>query len=330
MTAANTTLIRIETQGMSLARQIGRLNGEFKDGLHGISEHSMHFRVTEEACPTLASSSRLLADGESSHACRSGPYSSIGHQSLHPEQSLSEAQLISHSLGCEQQEGMIRRAPASRPWRVVSRQSLNFWLVRADLETKETIQNSASREHEDAASEASSGRKSISAYFRIPFFRRKVVFEYQYPPCSYSNRFDMQLRTYNILPEDAPIFEACRCFDLPRVQQLLQTKSASPFDLCSSSSLDPETLLDVTLFTIASSIDRSYGDTIVAQGWDLLKFLLPFFREHSRILDYALLGDLIQTCIMNGAPNSAMPDTIRAILRQSSENPFETDLAPLQ
>ena len=40
----------------------------------------------------------------------------------------------------------------------------------------------------------------------------------------------MQLKTYNIVPGDAPIFEACRDLDLNRVKTLFETKAASPAD----------------------------------------------------------------------------------------------------
>jgi hypothetical protein len=60
-------------------------------------------------------------------------------------------------------------------------------------------------------------RNSAEAHFRSPFFQRKVVFQYQSSPHPNSNGFDVQLRTYNIVAETSPIFEACRNFDLPRV-----------------------------------------------------------------------------------------------------------------
>lgn len=121
-------------------------------------------------------------------------------------------------------------------------------------------------------------RNSAEAHFRSPFLQRKVVFQYQSSPHPNSKGFDVQLRTYNIVAESSPIFEACRNLDLPRVQELFQTRSASPFDFYTSAfgwgnvSIINEVLRGLVL------LSRDQAVAKVLQGLDLLSYLLPMYR----------------------------------------------------
>ena len=115
--------------------------------------------------------------------------------------------------------------------RMTFTQRLNFWLVDITIETQEEPPKiSQSRPAEYSVSDCLIVvRRSIHPYFRVPFFQHRVIFQYQTSPWPYSNSFAMQLRTYNIVPQNWPIFEACCNLDLLRVRELLGTRSASPF-----------------------------------------------------------------------------------------------------
>ena len=168
-------------------------------------------------------------------------------------------------------------------------------------------------------------RNSAEAHFRIPFCQRKVVFQYQSSPHPNSNGFDLQLRTYNIVSESSPIFEACRNLDLPRVQELFQTRSASPFDFYTSAfgwgdvSIINEVLRGLVMLSRDQAVEN------VSRGLDLLKYLLPMFRDNPQTLNYDdfnwELADLINST--NSYSTVALVDIVRTILLPTKEGSFE-------
>jgi len=86
--------------------------------------------------------------------------------------------------------------------------------------------------------------------------------------------FDMQLRLYNIIPDDAPVFQACIGFDVASLRNLFRSGQASPFDRRATYS---ESLLDVIFDTTLHRI-REYGaypsQKLVQRQKEILDFLV--------------------------------------------------------
>jgi hypothetical protein len=59
-------------------------------------------------------------------------------------------------------------------------------------------------------------------------------------------RWSMHLRTYNITPDDSPIFHYCTSGDLAKVQRLIESGEATPLDVAMHPSGDWLTLLEVS------------------------------------------------------------------------------------
>lgn len=165
---------------------------------------------------------------------------------------------------------------------------------------------------------------SIRAYFSVFCLRRKLVFQYQNSLFPYHNNFDMQLQTYNIIPRNAPIFEACGNLDLPRVQELFRTRSASPTDICTFyDGTDFSLINEVFRGLVRFSMDADFAS--VMQGLDLVRFLLQVYQRNLEILNYEQFAIML-VGLMGNTYNrtvSALVEVVRKILIQSEEIPFE-------
>jgi hypothetical protein len=320
LSAASTILNHIHDQGIVLAGQVEQLNADFANNLIGLSENLKHFQVTPKTLATAQEDS--LAD------CGVDSASLTGGNRAPSKVNVFEQSLRSEGDGdharTSQVEGFWRTTSAVQKWRMVSHQHLDFWLARVELKTRHQGRSNTNEDesHYESSEPPYVVQKSFHATFRIPFFQRNIVSQYQNLPYPCPKGFDIQLRTCNILPKDAPIFQACRSLDLPRVHELLQTKFASPFDLCSSAwgDLSP---IEVVFLELHERTGKR--ETKRTEGAALLKLLLSTFQDNPRSLNFYAIYPLLSSLIHDSNNEEVLPfvDIFRIILRQSEENPFD-------
>jgi hypothetical protein len=317
LSATSIILNNIHDQEIALAGQVEQLNTHFANGLIELSENLKHLQVTTK--PFSTTQENPLADcgvDGSSIIRRNRAPSNVFHPSL-----LGESGNYGRT---SQVEGFWSTNSAAQKWRMVSYQRLNFWLVRVELKTRHQGRSNTheGESHSESSEPPYAVQRSFHATFRVPFFHRNIHFQYQISPYPCPKGFDMQLRTHNFLPKDAPIFQACRSLDLPRVHELLQTKFASPFDLCSSA-WGNVSLIEVVFLELF--LCRGEVETRLAEGAALLKFLFSIFQDNTRNLNYYAIYPLLSRLIYtsNGEEVSLFIDIFRIILRHSDEDPFE-------
>lgn len=211
-------------------------------------------------------------------------------------------------------------------WRRVSKDCLEFWLVKVELETHEERQDRRNNRQDGlSAQKWPIQRSSIQAQFRVPFLSRKVTVELQslsFPPC---NGFDLRLRTRNIIPKHSPIFVACDNLDFNRVKELLETKAASPFDYYYDIQWGDCSLIDRVCD--AAFYDPPTKDFTYAA--DLINYLLPFYNDNPQMLNHLkFIIDVLNILDCRSQILSpACIDVLRAVLLYSKESPFRTDAA---
>ena len=120
--------------------------------------------------------------------------------------------------------------------KVVHRSSFRTLLFDLEINTSEInyVSQSQDRQQNSSSSLVSPTQvKRVTRYHvrvKIPFWKFGLIFKSGNPNVFYDSNPSMSFRTYNIVPENAPIFKACREFDLPEVRRLFEKRVASPLD----------------------------------------------------------------------------------------------------
>jgi hypothetical protein len=170
--------------------------------------------------------------------------------------------------------------------------------------------------------------RSVRGYTWLPFLRRNFGFHYQQLHSSYTNAFDIQLRTYNILPRDAPIFEACRDLDLNRVKTLFETKAASPADRWISPrrpmvEISP---IDIVFEEFCLCLGAAEPEDRILNIVELFHFLLPFYDNAPRIIgSWYFYYNIHKILFKNLENRNYVLEVVRKILCRSMSNPFESE-----
>ncbi|KAF7924400.1 uncharacterized protein EAE98_007451 [Botrytis deweyae] len=170
-------------------------------------------------------------------------------------------------------------------------------------------------------------QKTLSAKLRLPFF--SGVWEL----CAYQQSisgWDFKLRIYNVVDYDAPIMELARVGDLAGMQQLFQTRQASPYDV----NIYGETILHVGAqrykyntcqFLIDQGVDINKEDGIGQPAWSLPLQVLSPDEDIFAIMQY--LVSRADCDVISNLPTFLhytyyfTPESMKWIL-QSTENPI--------
>ncbi|KAK0111701.1 hypothetical protein ONS95_002044 [Cadophora gregata] len=151
---------------------------------------------------------------------------------------------------------------------------------------------------------------------KIPFWRGGMTFHSGNAGMVYGGSLSKTFRTYNFVPNDAPIMRACRDFNLPEVKRLFDAGLASPLDF---NDYYDSSLVDVVLKEVAHSESRQHYSQ---DAIHLLKYLI-----------HCLNGDIggpkglinlfeVAACSFRKAQITAMAEACRLILAHSSQDPI--------
>jgi hypothetical protein len=168
--------------------------------------------------------------------------------------------------------------------------------------------------------------RSVRGYTWLPFLRRNFGFHYQQLHSSYTNAFDIQLRTYNILPRDAPIFEACRDLDVNRVKTLFETKAASPADrwIDPARPMEEVSPIDIVFRQFCVCLGAAAPEDRILSIVELFHYLLPFYYNAPWIIgSWYFYYNIHKILFKNLENRNYVLDVVRQILCRSVSNPFE-------
>jgi hypothetical protein len=131
---------------------------------------------------------------------------------------------------------------------IVHKSFYKSWLFDVSVKTVETDFSNLRHNQVKTTASETNGVVMTTTYelrCKIPYLMRGIVLDHQLPsmPYAYNGGISMQMRTYNIVPNDAPILEACDNFDFDEVRRLFDSGLASPYD----QDKDGYTLLDVVI-----------------------------------------------------------------------------------
>jgi hypothetical protein len=132
----------------------------------------------------------------------------------------------------------------------------------------------------------------------------------------------MQLRSFNIVAEDSPIFDACYRFDITEVRKLFRSAHASPFD----QDVNGRSLFDLTLHRMCHVGYESQE----RKGLELLQYLSSCGRGPSSLafvrspLRMSWVEEIIQVHEEHNSPQDRqlLAEATRLALRNSSEDPL--------
>ena len=166
--------------------------------------------------------------------------------------------------------------------------------------------------------------KRITKYHlrvKIPFWKFGLIFKSGNPNVYYNSSPSMSFQTYNIVPDKAPIFKACREFDLPEVRRLFEERVASPLD----QGCEGKSLIDVVIEELWS---RCLDKRKAANATLLLRFLIdclggsaPKFRNLWLALYSAYDWKKSDRDLMD-----EWAEAFRLVLMNSSENPLDNSI----
>jgi hypothetical protein len=301
----------IQSQSRLLVSRIEDVDSRFDPSLADTGENTKDMQIAVHAhSPSF--------DVDDPHMGYNSP-SAPGKHSEYPDESLTTSftSNTSHVFQTVQTERLPRKKG-----RIIRRQ-INLCIMQIEIEY--STQDSSSDTDHTLLDEPGQHR-SVRGYTKLPFLRRNFGFRCQQLHSSYTNAFDMQLRTYNILPGDAPIFEACRDLDVNRVKTLFETKAASPADrwINPRRPMEEVSPIDIVFEEFCLCLGAAEPEDRILNIVELFHYLLPFYYNAPWIISSAYFCESISQILFKNSENRNYAlDAVRKILCRSMSNPFE-------
>jgi hypothetical protein len=301
----------IQSQSRLLVRRIEDVDSRFDPSLADTGENTQDMQIAVHAhSPSFDADDQHLAYNSPSVPGRHSEY-------IDESPTTSFTSNTGHVFLTIQTERLPRKKG-----RIIKRQiNLCFMQIEIEYSTQDT-----SSDTDHTLIDRPGQHRSVRGYTRLPFLQRNFGFHYQQLHSSYTNAFDMQLRTYNILPRDAPIFEACRDLDLNRVKTILETKAASPADrfIHPRNPMVEISPIDIVFDQFFVCLGAAEREDRILNIIELFHYLLPFYYNAPWIIHPAYFGYSIREILFKNLENrNYVLDVVRQILCRSMSNPFE-------
>jgi hypothetical protein len=147
---------------------------------------------------------------------------------------------------------------------------------------------------------------------------------------------DARLRIYSIIPENAPIVEACKTGDIASAHELFVNGQASPYDIALHTLGHRSTLLDLAIsswreslwFISKSKVSDDISDEIedLKRKFELFAFLVDCGLdpgEQLASLPDSVFDLLKSACSTPASISAQFSDMLRCLATRSTSNPFD-------